>query len=77
VQEIKHRLTLVWLDGDDYRAAIGNIAKMGIVGGAVYDRLIAAWALKAGAGRLYTWNMRHFQLLGMEIQKVATMLPAV
>jgi predicted nucleic acid-binding protein len=77
VQEIEHRLTLVWLDGDDYRAAIGNIAKMGIVGGAVYDRLIAAWALKAGAGHLYTWNMRHFQLLGMEIQKVATMLPAV
>jgi hypothetical protein len=36
VQEIEHRLTLVWLDGDDYRAAIGNIAKMGIVGGALY-----------------------------------------
>jgi predicted nucleic acid-binding protein len=77
VQEIEHRLTLVWLDGDDYRAAIGNIAKMGIVGGAVYDGLVAACALKAGADCLYTWNMRHFQLLGVEIQKVATMPPAL
>lgn len=85
VQEIEHRLTLVWLDGDDYRAAIGNIAKMGrweggkmgIVGGAACDRLVAACALKAGADRLYTWNLRHFQLLGVEIQKIATMPPAL
>jgi predicted nucleic acid-binding protein len=77
VQEIEHRVTLVWLDGDHYRAAIRNIAKMGIVGGAVYDGLVAACALKAGADRLYTWNMRHFQLLGVEIQKVATMPPAL
>jgi predicted nucleic acid-binding protein len=77
VQEIEHRLTLIWLDGDDYRAAIGNIAKMGIVGRAAYDRLVAACALKAGAHRLYTWNLRHFQLLGVEIQKVAMMPPAL
>jgi predicted nucleic acid-binding protein len=29
VQEIQPRLTLVWLDGDDDRAAIRNIRKMG------------------------------------------------
>jgi hypothetical protein len=44
---------------------------------AVRGRSSAVCALKVGAGRLYTWNMRHFQLLGMEIQKVATMPPAV
>ena len=77
VQEIEHRFTLVWLDGDEYRAAVRRIAKVGIVGGAVYDGLIAACALKAGADHLYTWNERHFSLLGAEIQKLITMPPAV
>jgi len=77
VQEIEHRLTLVWLDGDDYRAAVRQIARMGIVGGAVYDGLVATCALKAGAEHLYTWNARHFNLLGAEIQKLVTMPPVV
>jgi predicted nucleic acid-binding protein len=77
VQEIEQRLTLVWLDGDQYRAAIRRIARMGIVGGAVYDGLVAACALKAGARHLYTWNVRHFDLLGPEIQKLVTMPSAV
>jgi hypothetical protein len=33
--------------------------------------------LKAGARRLYTWNARHFDLLGAEIQKLVTMPPVV
>jgi predicted nucleic acid-binding protein len=77
VQEIEHRLTLVWLDGDEYRAAIRRMATMGIVGGAVYDGLVAACALKAGAGHLYTWNARQFHLLGAEIQKLVAMPPVV
>jgi predicted nucleic acid-binding protein len=77
VQEIEKRLTLVWLDGNEYRAAIRRIARMGILGGAVYDALLAECALKAGANHLYTWNARHFNLLGAEIQKMVTMPPAV
>lgn len=77
VQGIEQRLSLVWLDGDQYRAAIRRIAGMGIVGGAVYDGLVAACAVKAGAHRLYTWNVRHFDLLGPEIQKLVTMPLAV
>jgi len=77
VQGIEHRFTLVWLNGDEYCAALRRMALMGIVGGAVYDGLIAAYALKAGADHLYTWNVRHFDLLGAEIQKLVTMPPAV
>lgn len=77
VQEIEHRLTLVWLDGDEYRAAMRRIARMGIVGGAVYDGLVAACALKSGASQLYTWNDRHFNLLGEEMQKLVALPPAV
>ena len=77
VQEIERRLTLVWLDSDEYRAAIHRIARMGIVGGAVYDGLVAECALKAGADHLYTWNARHFNLLGTEIQKLVTTPPVI
>lgn len=77
LQGIEHRLTLVSLDGDEYCAAIHRMAQLGIVGGAVYDGLVAACALKAGADHLYTWNVRHFNLLGSEIQKLITTPAAV
>ena len=77
IQQIEEKLTLVWLDGDQYRAAIRHMATMEIVGGAVYDGLIAACALKAGTRHLYTWNVRHFDMLGPEIQKIVTMPPVV
>jgi predicted nucleic acid-binding protein len=77
LQGIEQRLTLVWLDGNEYSAAIRRMARLEIVGGAVYDGLVAACALKAGAVRLYTWNVRHFDLLGAEIQKLVTVPPAV
>jgi len=69
VEEVEHRLTLVWLDGDEYFAAINRIAGMGIVGGAVYDALIAACAAKAKADTVYTWNIAHFVLLGNEVAR--------
>ena len=73
VQEIERKLSLVWLDGDEYRGAIHRIASMGIVVGAVYDALIAACALKADAQVLYTWNLGHFILLGDDVaRKVRT-----
>ena len=73
MQEIKNRLTLVWLDGNEYFATIERIAAMGIVGGAVHDALIAACAGKARADIVYTWNTAHFLSLGDEIaRKVRT-----
>jgi len=73
VQEIERRLTLIWLDGDEYLATVNLIAAKGIVGGAVYDALIAACARKADADVLYTWNTAHFVLLDDEVaRKVRT-----
>jgi predicted nucleic acid-binding protein len=77
LQGIEDRFTLVWLDGAEYCAAIRRMAQLGIVGGAVYDGLVAACALKAGADHLYTWNVRHFDLLGAEIKRLVTTPPAV
>ncbi len=75
VQQIEHKFTLVWLDGEEYGAAIRRLARLGIVGGAVYDGMVAACALKSGADQLYTWNVRHFDLLGPQIQKMAMIPP--
>jgi predicted nucleic acid-binding protein len=75
VQEIERRFTLFALTNDEYCAAIRRMARLGIVGGAVYDGLLAACALKARADHLYTWNVRHFDLLGADIQKLITIPP--
>jgi predicted nucleic acid-binding protein len=77
VQEIEQRFTLVRLDGDEYCAAIRRMARLGIVGGAVYDGLVAECALKAGADHLYTWNARHFDLLSPEIKRLVMIPPEV
>ena len=77
LQGIEQRFTLICLDGDEYCAAIRRMAQLGIVGGAVYDGLVAACALKARADHLYTWNVRHFDLLGAEIQKLVATPPAL
>jgi predicted nucleic acid-binding protein len=77
VQEIEHRFELVWLNAHEYRSAIHGMAAMGVVGGTIYDGLIAACATKSRAERLYTWNARHFELLGADIRKLVTRPPAV
>jgi predicted nucleic acid-binding protein len=76
VQEVENRLALVWLDGDEYRSAIRRIATMGIVGGAVHDAVVAACALKAGADHIYTWNVRHFNMLGADVESRVKTPPA-
>ena len=64
--EIRQRLTLVALDGDEYYATIEQASALGVMGGTVYDALLARCALKARAEILYTWNVKHFQQLGLE-----------
>lgn len=71
--KIEERLTILALDVPEYFAAIRRFASIGIIGATLYDGLIAACALKAGADILYTWNTAHFRILGEEVaQKVRT-----
>jgi predicted nucleic acid-binding protein len=69
VENIRERFTLIALTGDEYYAAIREAAKAGVIGGTIYDALIARCALKAKADILYTWNTRHFEQLGPAIVK--------
>ena len=62
--DIEERLTIVSLESPDYLRAIRQAAINGIVGGTIYDALLAACAIKAKAGTIYTDNERHFRMFG-------------
>jgi predicted nucleic acid-binding protein len=69
LEDVRERLTPVALTGEEYHAALREAAAAGVIGGAVYDFLIARCALKARANVVYTWNTRHFEGFGAAIAR--------
>ncbi len=69
LENIRDRLTIVTLDAEEYYAAIQQASGLGVMGGTIYDALLARCALKARAETIYTWNVKHFQQLGPEVTK--------
>src|SRR5258708_17655973 len=67
VGSLLERLTIVALDGDEVARSLSESAALGIVGGTIYDALLARCAIKARAESIYTWNARHFALCGPEV----------
>jgi predicted nucleic acid-binding protein len=67
LDSVAERLELIPLEAPEYRHAIREAARGGIVGGTIYDALLGRCALKARATRIYTWNVAHFRMLGAEI----------
>jgi predicted nucleic acid-binding protein len=67
VVTIRERLGIIALDGDEYASSLASSAARGIVGGTIYDALLAACALKARAGTIYTWNTRHYAQCGPDV----------
>lgn len=63
---IRERL-VVALNGDEYARALEVSAAGGIVGGGIYDALLAHCVLKAKAEVIYTWNERHYALCGADV----------
>lgn len=57
---------LVTLTATEYSKTIEGAAINGIEGGKVYDALLLAAAIKSGAERIYTFNVRHFQSMAEE-----------
>jgi hypothetical protein len=56
IGNVRERLSLVALDADGYASTLQNCAARGVVGGSVYDALLAQCALKANAQTIYTWT---------------------
>jgi predicted nucleic acid-binding protein len=67
LENVREHVTPVALTADEYYATIKEVSASGIVGGTIYDALIARCALKANADTIYTWNMRHFEQFGDEV----------
>ena len=58
LNDIQEHLTIVSLESAEYFNAIQGAARNGIVGGTIYDALLAACAIKAKAETIYTHNER-------------------
>lgn len=69
VDQIRERLTIITLDEEDYCSAITSAVAQGVMGGTIYDALLAKCALKADATNIYTWDLDHFRLLGPEVAR--------
>jgi len=70
IGSIRERLSIVALTGDEYADALEASATRGIVGGAIYDAMLARCATKAKVEAIYTWNARHYSLCGQEVSRL-------
>lgn len=65
----RERLSIVSLNGNEYADALEASAALGIVGGTIYDAMLAHCAIKAKAEAIYTWNIRHYAQCGPEVNR--------
>ena len=64
---IRERLTVVALTGQEYFQTVEASAAGGLASGAVYDAILGHCALKAKAEVIYTWNTKDFLRLSPAI----------
>jgi predicted nucleic acid-binding protein len=67
IADIRERLSLIALDANEYAKALEASAARGIVGGGIYDAMLAHCAIKAQAETIYSWNSRHYAQCGPEV----------
>lgn len=67
IGSIRERLSIITLTGDEYADALHASSARGIVGGGIYDAMLAHCAIKAQAEMIYTWNARHYSLCAPEV----------
>jgi predicted nucleic acid-binding protein len=67
IGDIRERLSVVSLTGDEYAEALEASASLGIVGGNIYDAMLAYCAIKASAETIYSWNTRHYAQCGPDV----------
>ena len=69
IGSIRDRLSIIALSGDEYADALQASATLGIVGGGIYDAMLAHCAIKARVEAIYSWNIRHYALCGPEVTR--------
>ena len=61
------RLTPVTLSAAEYMETLRRTANLGHSGGMIYDALLLACARKVQAEQIYTWNVKHFQMVAPDL----------
>ncbi len=69
IDSLVAELKVFTLTADEYYRCLASNSKLGIAGSSIYDAVLGQAALKSGARHIYTWNLRHYSLLGPEITK--------
>ncbi len=69
VEDVIERLTVIALGGGEYAAHLRTWSQAGVVGGNIYDALLASCALKANADTIYSWNLRHYRAFGADVER--------
>jgi len=69
LDDVRKRLTIISLTEEDYYSTLSASAGEGILGGTIYDALLARCALKSNCDIIYTWNTADFSRLGTEVAK--------
>jgi predicted nucleic acid-binding protein len=67
IGNIRERLSIIALTGDEYADVLKEAAALGIVGGNIYDAMLARCAIKAKSQVIYSWNTKHYVQCGHEI----------
>ena len=61
------RLTPVTLSAEEYMETLRRTANLGHSRGMIYDALHLACARKVQAEQIYTWNVKHFQMVAPDL----------
>jgi predicted nucleic acid-binding protein len=69
LDQVAHRITAVSLGVEEYRSIIAKAAADGLLGGIIYDALLASCALKVKADEILTWDVNDFRRLGPEVAR--------
>jgi predicted nucleic acid-binding protein len=67
IQEIRDRLTCFFLTDDEYYDTLTRASQQKLLSGKIYDALILRCASKSQAQNIYTWNLKHFQLIAPDL----------
>jgi predicted nucleic acid-binding protein len=68
IETFLKRVTVIMLSAEEYLASLRTAANLGHAGGVIYDALHLACARKISADRIYTWNVRHFQMAAPDLK---------
>jgi AbrB family looped-hinge helix DNA binding protein len=69
IGSIRERLSIIALNGDEYADALEASTALGIIGGNIYDAMLAHCAIIAQAETIYSWNGKHYVQCGPEVTR--------